>query len=164
MKVLFFGSKKMKKVFCCSVFCIIACLASASLAQTNYFDPPVGGIEYQAGNILNDFIKPLVNHHKDDILDSLGIFPPTSIEEGIDWFSEHPIGGGIIIGGVVGSAIIGIETGLIDSIPLPAINIPTFTLPNGGTLSGTITGKIGIDDNWNIGDTYSFGFNFEFKY
>jgi len=72
-------------------------LASASLAQTNYFDPPVGGIEYQVGDIFNDFIKPIVNHYKDDILDSLGIFPPTSIGEGIDWVSEHPIGGGHLI-------------------------------------------------------------------
>lgn len=154
----------MKKISICLPFFLAISLAVACNAQTNYFDPPTGGIEYQAGNILNDFIKPLVNYHKDDILDTLGIYPPTSIEEGIDWFSEHPIGGGIIIGGIVGIGVIGIETGLIDSIPLPPINIPTFTLPNGGTLTGSINPSIGIGNNWNIGETYSFGFNFEFKY
>jgi hypothetical protein len=94
-----------------------------------------------------------VKSPKDDILDGLGI--PTSVEESFDWFNVNPVTGTVVGGGLIGVGVIGIETGVISSIPLPTINLPTIGLPNGGTVGGTIDGKIGIDGS------YSFGFDFE---
>jgi hypothetical protein len=102
---------------------------------------------------IDNIVKPIVNSHKDDILDSLGL--PTSVEEGFDWFNENPVTGTVVGGGLIGVGIIGIESGIINSIPFPTIDLPTIGLPNGGTVGGSITPKIGFDGS------YSFGFNFE---
>jgi hypothetical protein len=138
-------------------------LTTHTFAQTYFGDPPPA-IEYELDDIFDELVKPILEENQDDILDTLGIYVPENFEDGIQWVEEHPIGGGVIIGGVIGTGVIGVETGIIDSIPIPDIDVIDWDLPNGGTVDGTIGGDLGIDDDWNLGESWSIRFNLHIKF